>query len=101
LVKEEPSELIEFSGCDYDGETLLIGRFYFHTNFLLGGTIWPKRDVFIKSAGSIFRAAKKKLSYSETLDAYVGPHAEEWRKNGGRFLSGIWELKRHMPTAED
>jgi hypothetical protein len=47
LVHEEQSEVIEFSGLEYDGEILLEGRFYFKTDFLLGDAIWPKRDEFL------------------------------------------------------
>jgi hypothetical protein len=86
VVEEEPSEIIEFSGCDYDGKTLVIGRFYFHTNFLIGDTVWPKREAFLKWAAKIFKSVKKQLSYSEELEAYLGTRAEDWRKNGGRFL---------------
>lgn len=44
---EDQSELIEFSGCDYDGTTLVVGRFYFQADMLIGDTIWPKRKEFI------------------------------------------------------
>jgi hypothetical protein len=84
-VDDERSEVIEFSGLEYDGEILLEGRFYFKTDFLLGDAIWPKRDEFLKWGACIFRRAKTTLSYSKGLDVYVGADAEVWRTKGGRF----------------
>jgi hypothetical protein len=95
------SELIEFSGCDYNGGRLVIGRFYFHTEFLLGNTIWPKEKTFLKWADQIFRAAKKSLTYSKASDVYVGADAAKWKENGGVFLNGPWELYRGQPSPEE
>ena len=89
LVDEEHSEVIEFSGCDFDGETLMIGRFYFQTDMLIGDTIWPKRPEFLKWADRIFRTMKKPLRYSKSMEAYVGKDADEWRKSGGCFAHFI------------
>jgi hypothetical protein len=85
LVQEELSEVIEFSGFEYDDEVLLAGRFYFHTDFLLGNDIWPKRDRFLKWADRVFRRAKRTIPYSKALDAYVGNDAEARKLKGGRF----------------
>jgi hypothetical protein len=85
LVHEERSEVIQFSGLEFDGEILLEGRFYFQTDFLQGDAIWAKSDEFLKWAACIFRRAKATLSYSKGLDAYVGADAEIWRTKGGQF----------------
>jgi hypothetical protein len=88
-IVEDRSEVIEFSGCDYDGSVLLIGRFYFQSDMLIGDTIWPKRAEFLKWTDSVFQTAKKLLHYSKGLEAYIGEDARKWRENGGRFASGI------------
>jgi hypothetical protein len=81
------SEVIEFSGFEYDGTVLVAGRFYFQTDMLIGDSIWPKRSEFIDWADKVFRATKKMLTRSKTLDAYVGADAATWEKNGGQFKS--------------
>ncbi|HEX5235010.1 MAG TPA: hypothetical protein VFW25_06725 [Silvibacterium sp.] len=87
LVQEE-SEVIEFSGCEYDGDGLLqIGRMYFQSDVLIGDTVWRKRKEFTDWASKIFRTAKKSMRYSESLQAYVGREADNWQKNGGRFIA--------------
>lgn len=85
LVHEERSEVIQFSGNDWDGEILEAGRFYLTTDFLLNDAIWPKREKFLKWADRIFRRAKRTLMYSNGLDAYVGKNAQAWRASTGRF----------------
>jgi hypothetical protein len=80
------SEVIEFSGCKFDGKTLVRGRFYFQNDRLIGDRIVPKRQEFLDWADQVFRIAKKVLRRSKSLDAYVGPEAEKWRAAGGRFV---------------
>jgi hypothetical protein len=101
LVHEERSEVIQFLGLEYDSETLIAGRLYFQNDFLLNGSIWPKRDEFLKWADRIFRRTKRVLQYSRALDAYVGNDANAWRINGGRFawvqIAGLepqWAIER-------
>jgi hypothetical protein len=79
------SEVIEFQGCEFDGNILVRGRFYFQKDFLFGDMIAPKRPDFLSWADKVFRLAKKSLRRSKTLDAYVGKHAEKWKQEGGRF----------------
>jgi hypothetical protein len=81
----ESSEVIEFSGCDYDGRSLRIGRFYFQTDQLIDDAIWPKRDAFLQWADSVLQTTKKLLERSKTLNAYVGKDAAAWEREGGRF----------------
>lgn len=87
IITDE-SEVIEFSGCDYNGSVLMIGRFYFQNDMLIDDTIWPKRKEFTEWADRIFRTAKKLLHRSKALDAYIGEDAEKWRSDGGRFAWG-------------
>lgn len=79
------SEVIEFKGCEFDGSTLLLGRLYFQKDFLAGDAITLKREDFLRWADKVFRLAKKSLNRSKALDAYVGQHAEKWRRGGGKF----------------
>jgi hypothetical protein len=44
----EESELISFSGCDFDGSVLVRGRFYCQTDFLEGQEIVKKRPEFLR-----------------------------------------------------
>lgn len=84
-IDDERSEVIQFTGCEYDGKFLEIGRFYFRKDMLIGDTIWLKRKEFYDWANKIFRFSKKQMRYSSALDAYVGEKADLWRKDGGRF----------------
>jgi len=86
---ETESEVIEFSGCEYDGKTLVRGRFYFQNDVLRDGAIVPKRADFLRWADRVFRAVKKSLHRSNELDAYVGEQAEKWRQEGGIFTSRV------------
>jgi hypothetical protein len=89
IVHSEDVEGIEFSGCDYDGKTLLEGRFYFRNDMLIGDTIWPKRREFLDWADKVFRITKKQLRWSKELDAYIGKGAENFMQNGGKFATRI------------
>jgi hypothetical protein len=83
---EHRSEVIEFSGRDFDGGTVLrTGRFYFQNDMLIEDSIWPKRKQFLDWADKLFRVTKSKLHRSNALDAYVGDGAEEFRRQGGRL----------------
>ena len=84
---DDGSEVIEFSGCDFNGSVLMIGRFYFQTDFLSGESIWPKRPEFLDWAGKLFRTTKRSLRWSKTMRAYIGGDALSWKQNGGRFAS--------------
>lgn len=84
-VIQPESEAIEFSGCDYNGKALVIGRFYFQTDLLMGDSIWRKRSEFLAWADSVFRFVKKRLTYSQKMMAYVADGAAMWRKAGGKF----------------
>lgn len=88
---ETESEAIEFRGCEFDGSVLVAGRFYFQNDLLVGDMIVPKRREFIVWADRVFRLAKRSLSRSKVLDAYVGEHAAKWRREGGRFASRVTE----------
>ena len=89
IVYSEEVEGIEFSGCGYDGKTLLEGRFYFRNDMLIGDSIWPKRREFIDWADRVFRITKKQLRWSKELDAYIGKGAEDFLQNGGKFATRI------------
>lgn len=88
-VIQPSSEAVEFSGCDFNGVTLMIGRLYVQTDVLIDGAIHPKRDEFVEWASLIFRWAKKRLRRDRDLNAYVGVAADAFRRGGGRFASLI------------
>lgn len=87
------SEAIEFSGCDFDGKTLLVGRFYFRTDGRVDGRIVKKRAEFLEWADKVFRYTKKvskrDRELMEPLGAYVGKQAQIFRESGGRFAKSI------------
>lgn len=85
FVAEEFSEVIEFSGCHFDGSKLRIGRFYFQTDMLIGDTIWPKKKEFLNWADKIFKTAKRLLQWSKKLEAYLGQDAAKWIEEGGQI----------------
>jgi len=85
----DPSEVIQFSGCRFDGDSLAEGRFYFHTDHLDGDTIAPMRPAFVAWGGQVFRTTKRALRYSPGLRACVGPAAATWWKNGGKL---VWSI---------
>jgi hypothetical protein len=84
---DSDSEVIEFSGCYFQGSVLQIGRFYYQTNFVVGNEFRDKSSAFVRWAEQVFRATKKDLTYSPKMMAYVGEDAMRWRKDGGRFAS--------------
>ena len=92
-LTDTSSEAIEFSGCDFDGKTLLVGRFYFQTDDLIDGRIVKKRAEFLQWADKVFRYTKKVLKRDrelmEPLAAYVGKDALTFRESGGRFAESI------------
>jgi len=88
-IPDESAEVIESSGCDFNGALLLIGRFYVQTDKLVGNEILDKRPEFTKWADTVFRKAKKLLHYNSELAAYVGNDAANFRKQGGRFVHWV------------
>jgi hypothetical protein len=89
------SEAIEFCGCDFDGKTLLVGRFYFQTDDLVDGRIVKRRAEFLQWADTVFRYTKKALKRDrelmKPLGAYVGKEALVFRESGVRFADSIKE----------
>ena len=83
------SEVIEFRGCEYDGNVLVQGRFDFQDDLLSHGMIIPKRAELLTWADKVFRIAKKSLRWSKSLDAYIGEEAVKWRQGGGRLAQMI------------
>jgi hypothetical protein len=92
------SEVIEFSGCDFTEGVLLIGRFYFETDMLIGDSIWRKRPEFLAWADKVFRFTKHSLFWSKPMMAYVGEDALRWRKAGGKFASFFANGKYTLET---
>jgi hypothetical protein len=52
---------------------------------LIGDTIWPKQETFLKWVDCVYRAAKKSFKYSKELEAYLSPAAELWMRQGGKL----------------
>lgn len=81
------SEVIEFSGCHFDGKTLKRGRLFYDAGFYKADRWQDKSSRFLNWAETLFRAVKKSLRRVPNLDAYVGEGAEHWRSAGGAFVS--------------
>jgi hypothetical protein len=101
------SEAIEFSGCDFNGKTLCVGRFYFQTDDLVDGRIIKKRAEFLEWAEKVFRYTKKALKRDrelmEPIGAYVGKDAILFREGGGRFAQSVEDagVRISRPVAPD
>jgi hypothetical protein len=89
------SEAIEFTGCDFDGKSLRVGRFYFQTDDLVDERIVKKRAEFLDWADRVFRYTKKVLNRDRELmaplGAYVGKEALLFRESGGKFAKSLRE----------
>jgi len=81
------SEVIEFSGCHFDGNTLKRGRLFYDPGFYRNERWQEKSAYFLKWADSVFRHAKKFLKRLPDLEAYLGADAELWRARGGVFVA--------------
>jgi len=97
------SEAIEFSGCDFDGKTLLVGLFYFQTDYLVDMRIVKKRAEFVQWADRVFRYTKKELDRDPEFGplpfgTYVGKDALLFRKGGGRFAHFTNEVPGVRPS---
>ena len=88
-IVEPMSEAIEFSGCDHDGWTLFVGRFYFQTDFVESGKWVKKSPRFVTWADSVFRYTKRVLRRDRELNAYVGKDATVFREAGGIFTRDL------------
>ncbi|MGA2568965.1 MAG: hypothetical protein ABSF23_00460 [Terracidiphilus sp.] len=97
-VIDSDSEGIEFSGCEFDGSTLLIGRFWYQTDVVIKGLFISKSSEFLKWAEAVYRYTKKFLRYERAIDAYVGQDALSFREKGGRFASSIGPNGRINPA---
>ena len=86
---DDQSEVVQFTGFDFDGKVLLQGRLYYQIDYLEGMSIVPKSSSFVRWAERIFRMAKKEASYSAKLQAYVGKGAEAFYNDGGHFAAMI------------
>ena len=92
-IIQPESEAIQFSGADFDGNSLLIGRMYFQTDKLVEDMIVTKKKEFLIWADSVFRFSKRFLSYDRELDAYLGQEAFDFQKNGGTLISSFGGIK--------
>lgn len=81
------SEVIEFSGCHFDGKTLKRGRLFYDSGFYKADRWEEKSSHFQKWAEALFRAVKRSLKRVPALDAYVGEDADRWCSAGGVFVS--------------
>jgi len=81
------SEVIEFSGCHYDKTTLKRGRLFYDTGFYKSGLWQEKSKHFLNWAETAFKAAKRSLKRSPSLDAYIGKDADRWHSIGGEFVA--------------
>lgn len=80
------SDVIEFSGCHFDGKTLKRGRMFFDTGFYSEDGWEDKSVKFRNWANKLFRVSKKSLVFSKTLNAYIGTAANLWIQGGGTIV---------------
>jgi hypothetical protein len=95
LVNTE-SEVIEFDGCDYGGDILTEGRFYYQIDVLSasGDALIPKSLGFVKWAERLFRRAKRSLIWSTEFNAYIGREARLWKSDPGhKFIDKASEMR--------
>jgi hypothetical protein len=95
---DSDSEGIEFSGCKFDGTTILIGRFWYQKDFVRDLQFISKSNDFLKWAESVYRYTKRFLNYDGKIDAYVGEAAMKFRQNGGQFILMIGPNGRVVPA---
>lgn len=86
-VIDSDSEGVEFTGCEFDGSTLIRGRLYYQTNVVRDLQYVSKSSQFIKWAEAVYRDTKRFLHYEKRIDAYVGKGALAFRETGGQFAS--------------
>lgn len=58
-IDEERSEVIQFSGCSFDGKVLDCGRLYYHADMLVDDLIWAKRSNFVERQSDCFERRSK------------------------------------------
>lgn len=99
-IDSEQSEVVQLSTCDYGRGVLSEGRLYFQKDMLSPSkdALVPKSADFVKWAEAIFRTSKKQFRYCQEVEAYVGPYADVWRKEGGKFVLSVYFRKN--PKAE-
>jgi len=89
LIEDLKSEVIEFSRCYLDGNTLRRGRLYTITGYYNEVSEWKERDPeFIKWVDRIYRKFKKTFKRNQIpnyKDDYVSPTVIEWVKQGGQL----------------
>jgi hypothetical protein len=97
-VIDSDSEGIEFSGCAFDGITLLVGRLWYQTDFVRNLQLVSKSIGFVKWAESVYRFTKTFLHYEREIDAYVGEDALKFHQSGGLFASSIRSDGKVIPA---
>jgi len=97
-VVNSDSDGIEFEGCEFEGNTLLIGRFWYQTNVLVNLQYVSKGAEFLKWAEAVYRYTKKSLRYEPKIYAFVGRDAMSFRERGGQFASMIRPDGRIIPA---
>jgi len=97
-VIDSDSEGIEFCGCQFDGMTVLIGRFWYQRDFVRDLHIVSKSAEFLIWAEAVYRYTKGFLNYESKIDAYLGEAAIRFRQNGGQFVSNVRPDGKMVPA---
>ncbi|HYP15044.1 MAG TPA: hypothetical protein VEQ63_14040 [Bryobacteraceae bacterium] len=88
VVDEQRTPVVEVDGGFFDGNILRRGRLYCVTSFYgSGGEPVAKGADVVRWAAALFRAVKKLSRYDASLNAYLGPDADAWCRQGGTLVA--------------
>jgi hypothetical protein len=86
-IDDDRSPAVELWRCYFDGSILRRGRLYFLPDFYDDkGQLVKKPEDFIKWANSLLQWVRKKYKRDPETGFYIGPHAEAWKKGGGKLV---------------
>lgn len=89
-VQTDPSPVVEFGGCFFDGTILRRDRVYYVDRFLDTNHKWvTKSEDFRKWAKTLFSIIKKSLRPRKPGDKfteYIGEGAAKWVASGGKLV---------------
>jgi len=82
------SPAISARRCFCDGSILREGRLFLEAGFYENDGMWrDKPSAFLNRANTVFKTTRQLFRRDPSLSAYVGRHADAWRKQtGGKFV---------------
>jgi len=88
-LENDPSPVVQFRGCPFDGKTLREGRIYYVDKFWTADRGWvEKPEAFRKWAKMVHTTIKKSLKRRDSkYIEYIGADAQAWVDAGGELVS--------------